>query len=116
MQTSTGTFYGIWEKMDTRYGTALLRDGYMLPDHGYITLENSLSIKDAEIDSAKEFVKFPTPTITDLAVNGLYILTSNDRSRVQTGGLSKASVISLTGVYTVVLIEDTPTVRESFVK
>lgn len=108
VHTSFGLFYGTLEKYDTRYGTALLSQGYRLPNYGYTTLENRVYFEDQsgmmpdDISSLKEY---PLPTITDLAAEGVLVLMAEDII-METSHLAPISQISLTGVNVIVPVGD----------
>ena len=50
VQTQAGIFYGTLDKMDMQAGTAFLRDGYMLPDNGYVTTCDAEFLKEETMD------------------------------------------------------------------
>ncbi|MDR2063758.1 MAG: hypothetical protein LBQ02_03130 [Candidatus Nomurabacteria bacterium] len=111
VQTDTGLYYGTLEKADTRYGTALLADAWMVPLE-YVLDEYVAAqlIENGNLEDDGYFVKvhpslfdsYPKGNITSLASEGIVVAIVDEVSPA----CGKAKVLSLTGVTAIVPITE----------
>ncbi len=129
VQNQIGIFYGILEKVDTRNGTALLRDGFMLSPDSHITYTEYLNFLEKELDqyvksaeikrskstklnmpiqiivSVEEFTsKNQVSTIADYASGGIAFVRHQNTFGQDTHVQNTLPYISLTGVSVIVPI------------
>jgi hypothetical protein len=108
VQTNTGIYYGTLERIDTRYGTALMSDAWTVPIE-YTLAENTAgelidtygtNITDGInlTIAPDDFAQYPKGTITSLASEGI-VVAQKERIGNTIGGT--ADILSLTGVVAV---------------
>ena len=105
IQNSLGIFYGKLKEFNAEQGTALLKDGYMLPKTGYISLKNETHVDESARNPFYDCKFIPMPTITDLAGGGLYMIASCEIP-FHTSVLLKASLIPVGGILAIVPIDE----------